>query len=279
MKNAYHDSAKWLTFSALVVITSPIQANALTINSALGNRNPYSMAGTASGNAAQSLTSGTAAPFTYSGNTWNQLGFIGNNLLDSDGNTTTVDYVLSQYKSNVNDHGGSGILNLLGAGVHSDGPLTTGGFNPNTNTLPNLTLTGLDDNLTYRLSIISGGNYSNSNEWNIGGTATFLNPSTPTGFAGGTTLTTYSDTNQRSAWVEGVNYVQFTGVRSVNGILIVQNRALNDKFSMNGFQLQVDPNPVPAPLPVLGSAAALGFCRRLRSRSQRLRHATGSRLA
>jgi hypothetical protein len=30
---------------------------------------------------------------------------------------------------------------------------------------------------------------------------------------------------------------------------------------------------------VLGSAAALGFCRRLRSRSQRLRHATGSRLA
>jgi len=36
--------------------------------------------------------------------------------------------------------------------------------------------------------------------------------------------------------------------------------------------------PVPAPLPVLGSAAALGFCRRLRSRSKRLRHGA-SRLA
>jgi hypothetical protein len=42
---------------------------------------------------------------------------------------------------------------------------------------------------------------------------------------------------------------------------------------------QSDPNPVPAPLPVLGSAAALSFCRRLRSRSQRLRHAATPRLA
>jgi hypothetical protein len=53
--------------------------------------------------------------------------------------------------------------------------------------------------------------------------------------------------------------------------------AVNDKFSMNGFQLQAD--PVPAPLPVLGSAAALGFCRRLRSRSKRLRHGVTSRRA
>jgi hypothetical protein len=278
MKKLFQDSAKWLSLSALVVITPPIQANALTINSALGNRNLYSMDGTASDNAAQSSTPGTAAPFTYSGTTWNQLGISGNNLLDSDGNSTTVDYVLSQYKDvGVGDHGGSGILQLLGAGVHSDGPSTTGGYNPDSNTLPNLTLTGLDDTLTYRLSIISGGNYNNSNQWNIGGTATFSDPSTPTGFTGGTTLTTISNTDQRSAWVAGVNYVQFTGLRSVNGSLTVQNRALNDKFSMNGFQLQAD--PVPAPLPVLGSAAALGFCRRLRSRSKRLRHAATPRLA
>jgi hypothetical protein len=36
--------------------------------------------------------------------------------------------------------------------------------------------------------------------------------------------------------------------------------------------------PVPAPLPLLGSAAALSFCRRLSSRSKRLRHGA-SRLA
>ena len=270
MKNLFQVSAKWLSFSALVVITSPIQANALTINSALGDRSQYSMAGTASGNAAQSSTPGTAAPFTYSGTTWNQLGSTGNNLLDSDGNNTTVDYVLSQYKDvGIGDHGGSGILQLLGAGVHSDGPLTTGGFNPDPNTLPNLTLTGLDDNLTYRLSIISGGNYNNSNQWNISGTATFLDPPTgsiPLEFTGGTTLTTNSNTSQRSAWVEGVNYVQFTGLRSVNGSLTVQNLALNDKFSMNGFQLQADLIPVPAPLPLLGVGAAFGFSRNLRKR-------------
>jgi hypothetical protein len=160
--------------------------------------------------------------------------------------------------------------------------LTTGDSNPDPNTLPNLTLTGLNDNLTYRLSIISGGNYNNSNQWNIGGTATFSDSSippgsTPTGFDGGTTLTTNSDTDQRSAWVAGVNYVQFTGLKSVNGCLTVYNMAVNDKFSMNGFQLQAD--PVPAPLPVLGSAAALELCRRLRSRSKRLRHGVTSRRA
>ena len=110
MKKLFQDSAKWLSLSVLVVITSPIQANAFTINSALGNRGTYSMAGTASGNAAQSSTPGTAAPFTYSGITWNQMDFLGNNLLDSDGNSTTVNYVLSQYKSVVDDHGGDGIL-------------------------------------------------------------------------------------------------------------------------------------------------------------------------
>ena len=46
-----------------------------------------------------------------------------------------------------------------------------------------------------------------------------------------------------------------------------------------GLSIASDPNPVPAPLPVLGSAAALGFCRRLRSRSQRLRHAATPRIA
>jgi len=46
-----------------------------------------------------------------------------------------------------------------------------------------------------------------------------------------------------------------------------------------GLSIASAPNPVPAPLPVLGSAAALGFCRRLRSRSKRLRHAATPRLA
>jgi hypothetical protein len=60
------------------------------------------------------------------------------------------------------------------------------------------------------------------------------------------------------------------------------NTSINDYYrtaSESRVWAQVGADPVPAPLPVLGSAAVLGFCRRLRSRSQRLRHATGSRLA
>ncbi len=49
--------------------------------------------------------------------------------------------------------------------------------------------------------------------------------------------------------------------------------------TFGGLSIASDPNPVPAPLPVLGSAAALGFSRRLRSRSKRLRHAATPRLA
>ncbi len=37
--------------------------------------------------------------------------------------------------------------------------------------------------------------------------------------------------------------------------------------------------PVPAPLPLLGAALPLSFCRRLRRRSKRLRHGASSRLA
>jgi hypothetical protein len=42
---------------------------------------------------------------------------------------------------------------------------------------------------------------------------------------------------------------------------------------------QLPSTPVPGPMPVAGAAAALSFCRRLRSRSQRLRHAATPRLA
>jgi hypothetical protein len=52
----------------------------------------------------------------------------------------------------------------------------------------------------------------------------------------------------------------------------------NSNASVVYAQATLYTTPVPAPLPLLGSAAALGFCRRLRSRSKRLRHGA-SRLA
>jgi hypothetical protein len=78
-------------------------------------------------------------------------------------------------------------------------------------------------------------------------------------------------------------------VRSEGGAIFGRYYGYNGSNTVNDYfrnssdsrvWAQVGPaDPVPAPLPVLGSAAALGFCRRLRSRSQRLRHAPTPRLA
>ena len=90
-----------------------------TINVALGNRSVYSMAGVASGDYSQSTTPGAAAPLFYSGSTWNDTDGA-SNLLDSNGNSTSVGFFLSNWGADVSDHGGTGILNLLGAEIHAD---------------------------------------------------------------------------------------------------------------------------------------------------------------
>ena len=234
---------------AALLVWQAVPVYSTTINVALGQRSSYPMAGIASGDVSQSSTPGTAAPLTYSGSTWNQVGGISpsaTGLLDSEGVATTVGFFVTGYKATVGDHGGAGILQLLGAGIHADGPATSGDYNPDPNTLPGLTLTGLNDSWTYSLAVVSGGNYNNTNQWNIGGTATFTNPSTPSGFIGGTSLTTASSNGQRSTWVDGVNYVVFPNLTSVGGSLTVLDRAVTDKFSMNGFQLQVTAVPEPS---------------------------------
>ncbi|MES2982057.1 MAG: PEP-CTERM sorting domain-containing protein [Verrucomicrobiota bacterium] len=239
----------------------------VTINVALGNRDTYSMSGILSNDPTQSLDTGTAAPLTYTGSTWNQPGTSVNNvlgLLDSDGTLTSVGFSLSGYQdTGIGDHGGEGIMNFLGAGVHSDGPSTIGGFNPEPSTLPTLTITGLNDNYTYSVAIISGGNYNHTNQWNFGGTADFSDPNLPGDFTGGTTLTTVSSTETLNVWVNGVNYVVFSNIQSTGGNIVIQNRAINDKFSMNGFQLVAIPEPSHAALFALGVFGFLFHRRRL----------------
>ena len=240
------------------------------INVALGNRSTYSMTNKWSNDSSQSSLSGTAAPLAYSGNTWNQFSTLtpsAANLLTSDGVTTSVSFDVTGYKDSPGDHGGVGILDLLGAGLHSDGPSTSGGFNPSPNTLPSLNITGLNDSWTYRLVIVSGGNYNNSNEWNIGGTPTFSDPNTPSGFIGGISQFSASDTNQRSSWVKDVNYVIFEDLQSVGGVLTVKDRAINDKFSINGFQLEgsaIVPEPTSMAIFGLGAISMAFRARRNR---------------
>jgi hypothetical protein len=89
---------------------------------------------------------------------------------------------------------------------------------------------------------------------------------TPAALANGLTFTNYTtDSGLGNNFVWGV-YASGSNIYAATGGGL-------------SFAQQSDHNPVPAPLPVLGSAAALGFCRRLRSRSKRLRHAATPRLA
>jgi hypothetical protein len=256
------------TSLCLVVSLFVSQVNAAIINVAFGFRGQYGMDGVASNNSAESATSGTAAPLAYTGTKWNEPGPLGAaTLLTSTGRQTAVGLSLANYPSSVDNHGGSGILRLLGAGIHADGPSLTGGFSPSAGVLPALTLTGLDDSQTYTLVIVSGGSYDNINEWNVGGTPTFTDPQTSSGFTGGTTLTTSSNTNQRGTWVSGVNYVAFTGLQSVGGTIIVRDRAINDKFSINGFQLAAVPEPGTWALGLCGLTALVSGAFRQRRRA------------
>ena len=75
------------------------------------------------------------------------------------------------------------------------------------------------------------------------------------------------------------NYTTTSGLGSNTVLGVYANGGTIYAATFGGLSIASDPNPVPAPLPVLGSAAALGFCRRLRSRSQRLRQAATHRLA
>jgi uncharacterized membrane protein len=90
---------------------------------------------------------------------------------------------------------------------------------------------------------------------------------TPAALANGLTFTNYTTTSTNNG----------LGSNSVYGVYASGSNIY--AATPGGLSIASDPNPVPAPLPVLGSAAALGFCRRLRSRSKRLRQAATPRLA
>lgn len=84
---------------------------------------------------------------------------------------------------------------------------------------------------------------------------------------GGTSWTAYTTADGL-----GANFLQKMSISDNTRYVATSNSGLSVAA------LSADPNPVPAQLPVLGSTVALGFCRRLRSQSQRLRHAAGRRL-
>jgi hypothetical protein len=109
----------------------------------------------------------------------------------------------------------------------------------------------------------------------------------PAAYASGSTIYAATDVALSISTNNGTNWTNYTNASTSGGlggntVIDVYDRGNSIYAPPTGglsIAQQSDPNPVPAPLPVLGSAAALGFCRRLRSRSQRLRHAATPRIA
>jgi hypothetical protein len=66
-----------------------------------------------------------------------------------------------------------------------------------------------------------------------------------------------------------VNYVVFPNVTSVGGSLTVLDRAVSDKFSMNGFQLQVTAVPEPSTCAMALAGLAFGSYSMFRRRRTR----------
>ena len=68
------------------------------------------------------------------------------------------------------------------------------------------------------------------------------------------------------------------GSNTVKGVFVSDNKVYAATSGGLSVAPELTPDPVPAPLPLFGAALPLGFCRRLRSRSKRLRHGASSRL-
>jgi hypothetical protein len=216
------------------------------INVALGNRSTYSMAGLFWSDYRQSATPGSAAPLAYGMNTWNQAS-SGSGLPDSKGGSSAVGFTISQYKDGPGDWGGPGILQLFGAGVHSDLG-HGGGYEPDPGTFPTVVISGLDPSRTYDLYLVTRDGGGCKNTFTVGGTIDATDPANPL-IVGGTTLTADNSAGNGATWVLNQNYVHFTALLpDSSGNITVLENTLSGRYCLNGFQLQdMGAAVVPAP--------------------------------
>jgi hypothetical protein len=77
----------------------------------------------------------------------------------------------------------------------------------------------------------------------------------------------------------GTNFTNYTTAHGLASSVVSGAYASGSTIyaaTAGGLSIAQQPNPVPAPLPVLGSAFPLSSCRRLRRQSKRLRLASGT---
>ena len=239
--------------------TYAMAVTTVTINVALGGSRSTGAANLMNGTLSSDGSQGTgnqAAPVAYAGSTWNDVGGTAaskSGLLDSKGASTTVGFSLNSggYKDAPSDWAAAGRLRLFGAGCHADSG-NGGGYQPNPETLPALTITGLDATKTYNLYLAGDDRDATVNQYNIGGTFDF----TTRVFTGGVTLTATQNPENASTWVDGVSYVKFAGLTGSTSIK-VQDNATSGRYVLNGFQLvQVGAQPPAVPNDLTASAAS-----------------------
>jgi len=237
--------------------------------------------------------------------TTNSLG-LGSDLVygvyASDNAGVTSIYAATYNGLSISTNGGANWNNKLtsnGLGSNSLNGVYVSGLNVYAATQGGLSIsTDGGNNFTNYTNSSTGGGLGNNNVRGVyasGGNVYAATDGGGVSIYDGTTWSTYTTANGLSRYVNGV-YVSGTSIYAATSPDITYDEPPNfpncffdsppcnfteTVVSEGGLSIaqQSDPNPVPAPLPVLGSAAALGFCRRLRSRSKRLRHAATPRLA
>jgi hypothetical protein len=171
----------------------------------------------------------SVAPLAYTGTTWSQS-YGGNlsNIPDSnDDPGSTVSYTLSSPNLGVSDHGAATSLPIFGA--------TAFGYQADLT----LTLSGLDDSKSYDLVLVSAYDGAYGGTFTIGS----LPSQTSVGNSG------------LGSFAVGQNYVEFTNLTPTSGQIVVTDAPVGDFAMLNGFQLEVAPEPSTYALIGLGLVA------------------------
>lgn len=190
------------------------------------------------------------APVPYTGSTWNRGSTSGTNLIDSDGNATTVDFTLLDTRS-----GGSGPAdNAWMEALNGYRYKNVGAGTPAT-----IVFDGLTQGASYDIYFILQGN---NNEGGLVSMTAGANPFPASAISLGTEGRTASQGGPASAYIEGVNFATQSFVATgTSATFSLDDNGVSNFMALAGVQI-VEVIPEPASLVMLGLGSLLIAVRR-----------------